>query len=74
MKVIGRCTSRNGPTPTSQISSAATKAMATLVAIVLAHGCQPLRINPDGQSLPQDEVVRGTDAEHHQRIAVKPIL
>ena len=50
----------------------ATAAIPRLVAIVLAQGCQPLRINPNGNPAVRQSVDR-TDAEHHQRVAVKPV-
>ena len=45
---IGNCTSKNGPSPTSQIVVAARTAIARFVAIVLSQKCQLLRISPTG--------------------------
>ena len=42
--MIGICTARNGPIPTSQIIPATTSAIAALVAMVLTQGRQPSRI------------------------------
>ena len=41
INVIRKCTSRNGPTPTHQIRTATTSAIAKLVALVLSQGPQP---------------------------------
>jgi hypothetical protein len=45
---MGTCTIRNAPTPTSHIIAATRIVIAMLVAIVLNHGCQPLRISAIG--------------------------
>lgn len=49
--VVGRCTSRNGPRPTSQITAPARIANAPFAAIVLSQGRQPARIIPNGSRL-----------------------
>ena len=71
--MIGRCTSRNGPTPMNQISVATISAIAALVAMVLTQGCQPPRISPTGRRCCSDEQIGRADAEHHERMAVEPI-
>ncbi len=47
--------------------------MPAFVAIVLSPGLPAAAHESERQSLPQDESVDGTDAEHHQRMTVQPI-
>ena len=73
--MIGRCTSRKAPMPISQISTPAISAIAGIGApCVLSHGRQPARIRPTGSRCCSDEQIGRPDAEHHQRMAVQPIL
>ena len=69
---IGRCTSRNGLRPTSQIKPADdARRSPTLVAMVLTHGRQPLAHQADRQAVLQEEQIGRAEAEHDERMAVE---
>jgi hypothetical protein len=49
-------------------------AIARLVAMVLAQGCQPLRMKPTGSRCCKQKQIGRADPEHDQRVAVKAVF
>ena len=60
--------------PMNQVSVATMTAIARLVAIVLAQGCQPLRMRPTGSLCCNEKQIGRSDPEHDQRVAVKTVF
>src|SRR5216683_3215516 len=69
---IGRCTSRNGPTPTNHITMATRAAIAAFVAMVLSQSWQPAH-HADRQPVPKNEQISGTKAEHDNGVPIQVI-
>jgi hypothetical protein len=42
--------------------------------MVLAEGCQPLPHQPYRQAVLHEKETGGSDAKHHQRMAIEPVL